>query len=219
MYTKDYANTIFPDLEPFMMRRKELIERPEVMVVLNKYKEMVSTLLTSVAIEQHGDLVHLSADTEKISENSWNYFNVQCRGIILNVISERCIYFGMMHPLPSSLKLESDFPIDAFDNPVYKRIELLKPRLVGIYKAEDDICFCDEKSLKIPENNELLLFARKVYQFDTLDLSKYYHTFALYVTENAWELMYVAARSTVTLDLELEEISEEIALKLGMRHF
>lgn len=93
--------------------------------------------MNGVKIEQNGDLVHLSHSTPT-NESEWNQFKLQCRGIVMHVVDEYCLYFGPVHSFEAPTPGEFDaFVIehrvcDSFSNKILSAMNVIDFILVGV---------------------------------------------------------------------------------------
>jgi len=175
LYTKGSVQDRHPALAPIIARERTALH------CINDQRDQLIASLAGVYVRQKGDL-NLLMYGNALAIDDWNQFARQCRGMILDVAHERCIFFPMDKffrfgegPELARESFPRDMPVEIVEKVDGSMVSLIEHNGVREFSCKGN--FDTAQSLKALEISRSL-------PFHLLDTGRHWHVFEVIYPEN-----------------------------------
>lgn len=175
LYTKAELGQAFPDLIPALQRHSSTC--PE---AINSRRDELVDLVSDVYTRLSGSL-NLFCYISSVKVKEWNRYSLQCRGIIIDLKSERVVAF----PYEKFFKwneIEGWRAEDLPESPL-ELVEKVDGSFVTAYRWEDQLRFACKGNFEAEQSQKAKQLS-EAYDFSSFDFQRYSYTFEVVYPEN-----------------------------------
>jgi hypothetical protein len=175
LYTKQAIRGHFPDLAPAISRAGRARR------ALNEHRDALLGRVAGVYVRQKGSL-NLLMYGNALAIDQWNQYARQCRGVVIDLKTERCVFFPMDKffrfgegPEVSRDALPPDSPVEI--------VEKLDGSMVALLAHEGTLQFCCKGNFDTPQSQRAEQIARSL-PIGSLQTDRYWYVFEVLYPEN-----------------------------------
>lgn len=228
LYTKADLAEFFPELQPLLYRRQGANKAP-----LNSHRDMFLDTTEKAYVRRFGDLnlfcFKNGPEVDFRSTRNWNQFITQCRGIIIDGKTERCVHY----PFDKFFRID-EIPENREDLlprvPGTEIVEKIDGSMISCLKYNGQVVLAFKGSFDANSMQKTRDIASQ-HKLDDLDFHKFSYVFELVSPENLYpngysvidygerkELVLIGVRDKLTNELLPYSVVEKEAKKRGFSY-
>lgn len=222
LYTKTEIADYCEELQPLLSRQSAPLD------ILNVQRDVLLHKLSGVYVRQKGDL-NLLMYGNALAIDDWNQYARQCRGMVIDVVRERCVFFPMDKFFRFGEGPELSRNDVSLSNPV-EIVEKADGSMVSLVDFNGHLEFVCKGNFDTEQSRRADLIAGRL-PVAKLDTSRYNHVFEVIYPENRFpqglsivdygdreDLVLTAMRDRLTNELlPYAEVVNE-ARRVGLSH-
>ena len=178
LYTKSDIAGAFPNLAPFLERRKTSASERR---ALAECRDRMVAATDEVYVRKNGSL-NLFCYKNSVTVSDWNPYCAQSRGLIIDIASERCVTF----PYEKFFKLD-EMPgwrrEDLASKEPSEIVEKIDGSFVSGFRHDGAVHFACKGNFDVAQARKASELADN-YDLSTLDFDRFYYTFEVVYSEN-----------------------------------